>query len=313
MTDLNFFGVASFEERCAVGIRNYEGKIGNDVKARFAMLDEKESMELSTSVKKLSQTGVTNIKVLDRFKARSLWDWVWQNVNGIKGRVVLDVSCMTRELVGMFLFALSLRKKQFEKISVLYVSAPILGYATMNPTLPNGDKWLSKGIYKIRSILGYPGDFSPHKRGHVVALSGHEKDRLMEIIEYLEPERLSISGEMENSSVVLGANTISSQVAEELRSRIALNECQSFGFTANSISGTVKGLEGLDMDLETENVTLVAMNTKLSFTGAACFALKHRSIRMVYGVPLEYNTKYTSGIGELYEEEITPYLHDAEI
>jgi hypothetical protein len=167
------------------------------------------------------------------------------------------------------------------------------------------NRWLSNGVLSIRSIIGFPGDFASDRMRHVVALAGHEPERLELLLQFLEPDRLSISGEMEATSTVAGAGQISSDVARRLRDKIALPKVGTLEFSASSIADTIVGLQSASMDMPRENVTLVAMNTKLSFIGAALFALQNRAVRMVYAVPERYNPLYCKGSGRVERFDIT--------
>ena len=54
------------------------------------------------------------------------------------------------------------------------------------------------------------------------------------------------------------------------------------------------------------------MNTKLSFIGAALYALHNQSVRMIYAVPKKYNPLYCLGSGELSTHDITNTLKNFE-
>jgi hypothetical protein len=94
-------------------------------------------------------------------------------------------------------------------------------------------------------------------------------------------------------------------LARRLRDKIALPKVGTLEFSASSIADTIVGLQSASMDMPRENVTLVAMNTKLSFIGAALFALQNRAVRMVYAVPERYNPLYCKGSGRVERFDIT--------
>ena len=54
------------------------------------------------------------------------------------------------------------------------------------------DKWLSKGIGEIRSIIGYPGLFNPSKGTHLIILVGFEADRTVKLIEKYDSTIVSL-------------------------------------------------------------------------------------------------------------------------
>lgn len=302
-----FIGAVSFEKRSLVALQNFLKEGGSPDKVNMVKLAE-DSPQLQENLTTLKDMGFTQIAKHDRLSSRSLWDWVWGALQNAEGDVVIDATCLPREPLGMILFALSVKRDQLGQVKVLYVSAPTNGYATLNDSLPPEDRWLSKGVVTIRSILGFPGNFGSEKKRHVVAMAGHEPERLFDSIIFHEPNRLSISNEQASTSTVEGAEKYSREVADKLRREIAPPEIESVKFSANSIDGTFDSLKAMGIDSENENVALVAMNTKLSFIGAALFALQDRNIRMVYAVPEKYNPLYCAGVGELKEYNITEYI-----
>lgn len=302
-----FIGAVSFEKRSLVALQKFLKDGGSPDKVHMVKLAE-DSPQLQENLTELKDMGFTQIAKHDRLSSRSLWDWVWSALQNAEGDVVIDATCLPREPLGMILFALSVKRNQLGQIKVLYVSAPPNGYATLNDSLPPEDQWLSKGVVTIRSILGFPGNFGSEKKRHVVAMAGHEHERLFDTIIFHEPNRLSISNEQESTSTVEGAERHSKEVADKLRREIAPPEIETVKFSANSIDGTFDSLKAMGIDSDNENVALVAMNTKLSFIGAALFALQDRNIRMVYAVPEKYNPLYCTGVGELKEYDITEYI-----
>lgn len=305
-----FIGAASFEERSLAAPRKFienQGRLG----AVSLVLFADESPQLASNLEALAELGLENIPKHDRFSSRSLWNWVWGVVKSASGEIVIDVTCLPREALAMLLFSLSVRRKYIDQIKIVYTSVPE-GYATQDKSLEPEDRWLSKGVATVRSILGFPGNFGSEKLRHIIAFAGHESDRLLEAIVSYEPNKLSISNEMASTSTVEGAAQYSENVADQLRQEIALPKLESILFSANSIMDTYDSLCGLEIDSENENVAIVAMNTKLSFIGAALFCLHERNVRMIYAVPEEYNPLYSKGFGECVEYDITDLIKTAD-
>ena len=306
-------GAASFEERSLVCVTKFL-QSGGQPDAVFLANVVESGPGYERQLAKLRKLGLRSMVELDRLSSRSLWSWCVSTVEkagGMAASLVIDITCMPRELLGMLLFAVTVRQERFEEIRIVYVSAPTNGYATQNPTLAKDDRWLSKGVIAVRTIVGYPGAFRGERPSHLVVLAGHEFDRLFAIAEYLEPTRLTIGAETESSSTVAGAGVLSREVAEKLRDRIQVPKIGSISFSASSVEGVVTSLGALDFDVSVENVTLVAMNTKLAFVGAAMFSLANRGVRMVYAVPREYNPFYCIGVGTEYCFDITDMLKNA--
>ena len=305
-----FFAMPSFERRSTKALREFiknQGEVGVVKTARIS----EDQIVLQESMEELASYGVHDVPFINRKISRSLWEWVWVNTKDVQGRVVIDATCFTRELIGMLLFALSVRRNYLDEIQIQYVSTGPIGYATQNKTLPDTERWLSRGVYSIRSVVGYPGDFRSERRRRVIALAGHEQDRLMETIEFLEPDELSISNERSNSSTVEGAAEVSQDVVKALRDRIPVPRISAVDFSANSIIETYESLNALLKTHIDENIAIVPMNTKLSFIGAALAALHNQDARLIYAVPEEYNPRYSLDEGTLTSVDIISLIKGA--
>ena len=303
----------SFEERSLVGPREFLSRGGNCENVLLADIGEpyeryRENLEL------LRGWGITNVETVDRFSSASLWGWartVVQQACARTSRLVIDITCLPREVLGMVLFAVSVRRMVWTSVEIVYVAAPEGGYASQNTALKEDERWLSKGVAAVRSIVGYPGMFRGDRTCHLVVLAGHETDRVLEIVEYVEPKRLTISPERVGSSTVEGARDLSKVVVEDLRDRIQVPDIGSLEFSSSSIEQVLETLSEAELGRGVENVALVAMNTKVSFVGAALFGLVERKVRMLYAVPDFYNPLYCDGVGKKYLFDITESIRAA--
>ena len=315
MTDAKkvLIAAASFEDRSTVWVREFLASGGNPEHVFFADVFESDAM-YGQNIALLHELGVYNVDRVDRFSSHNLWSWTWSVVEKVCTpgcNLLIDVTCMPRELLGMLLFAVSVKRLIVGSVSVAYVAAPKGGYATQNKNLPESERWLSKDVTTVRSIIGFPGIFRSERLSHLVILSGHEEDRISKIIEYVEPNRLTISGEQEKSSTVVGAGELSRKVATKLRDRIQVPKIGDIEFSSSSIEKVFESLINAELEKSDENIALVAMNTKLSFVGAALFALCQREVRMIYAVPQKYNPLYCQGVGESHQFDITELVRRA--
>ena len=300
----------SFEKRSLVSVRRFLSS-GGRTEAVFLANVVEPGPSYDQQLSEFKNLGIGSVKEVNRFSSRSLWSWclsVVAQAAQTKPSLVIDITCMPRELLGMLLFAVRMQQESFPRVSVAYVAAPPKGYATQNPNLAEKDKWLSRGVTTVRTIVGYPGAFHGEMPTHLIVLAGHEFERLFAIAEYVEPSRLTIGAEQEGSSTVSGAGVLSQKVAQKLKDRIQVPDIGDISFSASSIKDVVASLGRLNFNVSEENVALVAMNTKLAFVGAALFSLANRGVRMVYAVPREYNPLYCVGVGDEYCFDITTML-----
>ena len=303
----------SFEMRSVVCPQEFletGGKAQNVFLANIVEPDDRYRANL----KRLQELGIRNVDDVDRFSSRSLWEWACSVIERARSRtskLLVDITCLPRELLGMLLFLVSVRRLDWSSVELAYVGAPEGGYASQNLSLPEDDRWLSKGVSAVRSIVGFPGMFRGDRSCHLVVLAGHEVERILEIVEYVEPRRLTISAERAGSSTVKGARDLSIRVAEELKDRIQVPVIGDIEFSSSSIEEVFESLRSAQLGVGVENVALVAMNTKVSFVGAAMFGLVERRVRMVYAVPNIYNPLYCDGVGKIYRFDVTGLIQSA--
>ena len=284
---ITLVAAASFEERSLVTTRSFLEEAmcePTDVWLANVMEDNIQHQKNLVAFSKL--VDLERVEPLNRFDSKELWKWTWKTIQAAPGGdIVVDITCFPRELLGMILFAISLMRKKFGKVLIEYVAAPKHGYATQNLELEESARWLSQGVHDIRSIIGFPGKFSGEKAGHLIALAGHEKGRLVEIVEYVEPRKLSIGCGEVGSSTTAGADEYSWEVVKELRTRVPEPKMETLGFRSDSVCDVYDSLHRVRLNFGIENVSLTVMSNKLSFVGAILFALNERRVRVVYAVP----------------------------
>ena len=303
----------SFEERSLVWPREFLKNGGDPGNVFLANIVERDK-RYQDNLELLRGLGIRNVVDVDRLSSKSLWGWACSAVQKAcsrTSRLLIDITCLPRELLGMVLFVASVRRLGLTSVEIVYVAAPEGGYASQNASLPEKDRWLSKGVVAVRSIVGYPGMFKGDRACHLVVLAGHEMERIWEIVEYVEPRRLTISAERAGSSTVEGAGDVSRRVAEKLKDRIQVPVIGGIEFSSSSIEEVFETLRAAELGGGIENVALVAMNTKVSFVGAALFGLVERRVRMVYAVPNVYNPLYCDGVGRKYQFDITEFIQSA--
>jgi hypothetical protein len=161
-----------------------------------------------------------------------------------------------------------------------------------------GRKWLSKGISEIRSVLGYPGEFAPSRKLHLVILAGFEFDRALRLIEEYEPSRISV-GYADPSESDAAAH-LETNVGHVRRIREIVGKVHEFGFPGYNPQGTIDVLTRIVSEAGEFNTVLAPMNTKLSTIGASIFALRDQSVQLCYAQAATYNFAAYSRPGNEY-------------
>jgi hypothetical protein len=313
MTDIeettSFVSAISFEERCSSALVDFIEAGGTPTQCYVVSFIRRSEL-LESNIQKFKNAGVVHHTSKDRFDSRALWNWCWETVEKCSDDVVIDISCFPREVLAMLLFGLSVKRDKLSRVRVAYTSP--MSYVSQDQSKEEQDRKLSNGIKIIRTILGYPGQFSSDRKRHLIALAGHESERLVEVISFVEPTKISLSNEDNQSGTVSGATAESEKVKAKVRESVGLPEYSDVVFYADSIEKTFASLTEMLQVSSGDNVALVAMNTKLSFVGAALCALKLRHLRMVYAVPLEYNENYSVGVKPTAVIDVTDLLMQAE-
>jgi hypothetical protein len=296
-----FITCLSFEARSIRGIE--EVGLGASSMIVVALLPEFEPSALSFDLPPRAKDGyslVSRLSIVDQ------WTWVQRVTERLEGHVVVDVTCFTRELLGMLLYAISLKVDSISKLELLYTSARM--YATQRePPEP-----LSLGVLAIRPLLGFPGEFETRHEKVLLALVGHEDQRLIELVDYIEPSKIYMAGELVGTSTGEGFRKISSEVETKVRERIGVFASEALPFNANDIHATFDSIASICERESEKNISIVAMNTKLSFAGAAFYGLSDRRVRLMYAVPREYNvTNYSVGFGETTAHDCTALIKRA--
>ena len=209
--------------------------------------------------------------------------------SGDPKRIVSDITSFTREALLILVKFLTERMRDEDSLEFLYTNAREYSIGDSGQ-----DKWLSKGIKEVRSVLGYPGDLAPSKQDHLIVLVGFEDERALDLIREYEPSRISLGvANMKEEAAIphLGTNI------DRLRKlKNTLNLTEEFTFYAYDARATKIAIQQLIFNIPQNYNTIIApMNTKISTIGAAAAALEDASIQICYGRANIYNTeKYSS-------------------
>ena len=295
---------ASFEDRCLSIAENLDRRrVGHVLvvkNRRFAGVVEKNceilrnwfvGRETTVEVDSVDPV-VTTTNLLRAVQAQ--WG------NGAR-RIVIDITTFTHETLLILFRVGSLVFDDTSRVEFLYV--PAKEYSIGDAP---GDKWLSKGISEVRSVMGYPGGFVPSRGTHLIVLAGFEDYRALSLIQELEPSVVSIGyGDRAD------ANTAPHQLTNEARVeriRSVLGAVNNFVFSCYDAIGAERTIRGVVREREGYNTILAPMNTKVSTLGAGRVALKDESIQICYAQADMYNYRHYSIPGDgYYHHEFEDY------
>ncbi|MCU0118925.1 hypothetical protein N8H74_11720 [Pseudomonas sp. B2M1-30] len=208
---------------------------------------------------------------------------------GIRGKeIVVDITSLSHEMLVAFMGLLQ-SKNLLKGTTLLYTGADEYSFNTSKD-----QKWLSRGVVDIRSILGFPGTMLPSKKLHLIIMVGFETERSTEVINRYEPSRLTIAYGAKDHSVSeehhltnLGfAQNILNNFLENPRS---IDSPHNLEFSCTDPFFTKSSLESYISQFPNENIVICPLNTKISTVGAALAALEMPDIQICYAQPAEYN------------------------
>lgn len=208
---------------------------------------------------------------------------------------LVDITTFTHEQLLILLRLLSFRLQKKDKVLCAYTCAA--EYSANSARLE--EKWLSKGVADVRSVLGYPGEYMPSRKAHMVVLAGYEHERASKLIEVYEPSLISLGHDKAGSSTDpkhYEPNRRFHALVRESAARYALVE--DFEFPCNDPWGTK---EAILRQLATHlgyNAVVAPMNTKISTVGSALATLEDDTIQLCYAQALQYNYRGYSRPGE---------------
>ena len=211
-----------------------------------------------------------------------------------KQRIGVDITTFTRESLLMLLSFLWSNLRANDELLLFYNRA-----REYDPIHGPGEKWLSKGIREIRSVIGFPGDLRPSLATHLIVMAGYEVDRASRLI--LECEPAVISFGLPNPQE---GHAIAHQETAELKLRSIRRiggDVKDFTFHGYDPKMCATSLE-TQIDLfEDMNTIIAPMNTKISTVGAGIVGHRMPNIQICYAQADLYNYKtYSEPADEVY-------------
>lgn len=280
-----FIGSASFEQRClAIPTRLPTSRIAravaavnvtyfDAVKRHLRALDDHfgEGLERLTLFSDDPIQSARNIsKVVDGV------------LNGPPKRVMVDITTFTRETLLVLLGRLFRDRREGDELLLAYSHAKEYSIGDRPE-----EKWLSKGIRDVRSVLGFPGEMVPSKSTHMIVLVGFEYARTLELVKLCEPTFLSLGVADSREEGVKGHQATNEQMVYRLRQ--VFGDASVFTFRAYDAKATCVALSEQMKARTNCNTVVVPMNTKISTVGSLLLALENEAVQLCYAPANVYN------------------------
>ncbi len=290
-----FICSASYEERCrsipeALIRHQHIGK-------RLVCFNQKSSAKVANNAKYLlDRLGSNAHKVpLDKTSPLVTADNLQRALSHAGGddrelAYLVDITTFTHEAL---LILLRLLQARAARSTVILAYAPAAEYSI---GLPPEEKWLSKGITDIRSVLGYPGDSRPSRKSHLIVLVGFESDRAERLLDEYQPHVISLGfGQDGTATSVLHQHT-NRLAFGQLASKVA--KYNEFEFSCVEVSAAENAIATQAAKFPDCNIVVAPMNTKLSTVGVAGAAFRNNEIQICYASASQYNVEAYSRPGE---------------
>ena len=215
--------------------------------------------------------------------------------------ILVDITTFTHEALLILIRFLQLRIAPNDQVLFAYTMASDYSIGAAG-----SEKWLSKGISEIRSVLGFPGEVLPSRRDHLIILTGFETERAAKLVDDFEPDVVSLG--FVTTNVSEREHHVSSRAFQQFflekyaSAQTFSFECFDPAVTRDAILGRARSVPGC-------NVVVSAMNTKISTLGAALAATEDERIQLCYAFANEYNYEGYSLPGEYcYVGDVTSLL-----
>lgn len=204
------------------------------------------------------------------------------------GDIFVDITTFTHEQLLIFFHVLS-ESKTGRKF--------IFGYTGASQYSTNSSPdhvWLSRGVSEIRSVLGFPGEFRPSKKLHLIVLVGFEHERAKAVIEQFEPAVLTLGICEASQSVSTELFETNQKFFDEVRRFVEIrtsiySEVQTFEFSGVDAEMTCNKLLELTASRSAYNTVVCPMNTKISTLGTGLAGIRNKQIQICYSRAIEYN------------------------
>lgn len=294
-----FICSASYEERCKSIADNLPPKLAGKVLvchnqdlAKFVGANREYLMRLFGSRASLVSLSTDDpLLTVD-----ALASAIEESAEGGTRKLLVDMTTFTREGLLILLGLLNYRRSNL----ITYLA--YTGAADYSMGQQGEDKWLSKGVSDIRSVLGFSGNLMPSEKTHLIVLAGYEQDRAAEVIKAYEASVVSIGFGAKERSIAAQHFEVNYAFSQRLASMYGnINQFCFSLVDPSDAQGDIKEQIALYPD---HNVVIAPLNNKVSTVGAAYAAFSNPEIQICYAQASRYNYENYSKPGDsfyLYE------------
>lgn len=294
-----FISSASFEDRC-LGLASLLADFNFEKVLIFGTIDFDKKIEENRSIivslfknsaEVLPVDLTINNPVLSFVSMIKACEKLFE---GAAKTLLFDITTFTHESLLMLFRLLLVRKRPEDKILISYVGAK--NYSCNVPN--NDEKWLTKGVKELRSIIGYPGYSDPSKKNHLIILFGFEKERTMKLIEEFDFEMVSLAFGSKGDSIGLNNQEINENRHNEILK--LYSNAKKFDVSLTDPHLVKRTILDYVSQYNDYNIVIAPMNNKISTIGVGLAAIENKDIQLFYMQANIYNIEAYSEIGDEY-------------
>jgi hypothetical protein len=213
-------------------------------------------------------------------------------------KILVDITTLTREMIFILIYYFK-NVPPVNKFNVTFVYNPAEKYAI--DTKDYSEKWLSRGVRDIRSVLGYSGLFLPDKKLALILLVGFEHERAKKIIDNFEPSKVFIGHASVEGAISKELQAINKKVFEDLKNMLSI-EMTQFEFSCKTPNETKDKVDDIIGSIKSEyNIVIASLNNKISTIGVAFSAMENPEVQVCYPTVNQYNIEnYSTSKDEIY-------------
>jgi hypothetical protein len=169
-------------------------------------------------------------------------------------------------------------------------------------------KWISKGIREVRSVIGYPGGWSPGEPTTLIALPGFDSERMRRLVEDVEPDHLIVGIACPTGDRHPWSAEKNRKIAEQL---LTTRKGHTFDYPALDplavVDAVVREAHGIS-----GNVLLAPLNSKISTIAIAALARRQPDWQVCYAPALIYNPEYATSSDAFMVCTLSAMMHHVE-
>ena len=186
----------------------------------------------------------------------------------------------------------------FSLFNIVCVYSGAQSYNTLNKD--KNLKWLSRGIKEVHPILGYSGNIDISKDIELLIISGYEYLRAIDIIEKLEPNKVTIycTDSKNSTSENINESELSIYYSNIIKSKSTdYNIDEPIIINANDIYNSYEVIIDY-IEKSKNNIIIAPLNNKITTIATGLVGIKKDNVQICYAPAIVYNVKDYSTPGE---------------